>query len=340
MRLLCAGLCLLAACSPSPSAPAPPSSNPAAPPTATIPPANQAAIDEGLRLLTEHSYYASRSDALARREIAYRIAAGWQDPIAVQAALEAVLRVVGDRHGYVLTPAEADALSAATTADARPPRGDLLAGRVGYLLVPEFASGRADQQVAYASNLQALVQEVDAARPCAWLIDLRGNLGGSMWAMLPALGAFLGDSPLGAFVDAGGRSQSWDAANGRARLAGEVMVALPEPVYSLARPDPPLAVLIDGLTISSGEAVLVSFLGRPETRVFGQPTGGYTTAIEGFPLPDGSLLGISTAVFADRAGRTYPGPIQPDVFLDLPTDGSVPLEAIEWLLARPACANP
>jgi C-terminal processing protease CtpA/Prc len=88
---------------------------------------------------------------------------------------------------------------------------------------------------------------------------------------------------------------------------------------------PPVAVLTGERTMSSGEALAVAFRGRRNARSFGRPTRGLSTSNEGISLSDGATLVLTTAVFADRTGRTYGGPIRPDVRVDA-DEGAAPSE--------------
>lgn len=96
-------------------------------------------------------------------------------------------------------------------------------------------------------------------------------------------------------------------------LAGDVAGIDAKPPKSLS----PLvsawvAVLTGPRTASSGEAVAIAFRGRPDTRSFGLPTAGLSTANGTFPLPDGSMLLLTAAVDADRTGRKYRDKVDPD----------------------------
>ena len=96
----------------------------------------------------------------------------------------------------------------------------------------------------------------------------------------------------------------------------------------------PVAVLTGGSTASSGEAVLVSFLGAENARTFGAPTAGYATANRTFLLPDGARLAITMAHMADRTGRVHGNtPIAPDTPVSSSGDtGDRVLDtAIAWL---------
>jgi C-terminal processing protease CtpA/Prc len=105
----------------------------------------------------------------------------------------------------------------------------------------------------------------------------------------------------------------------------------------LTRPAPPVALLVSRSTASSGEAVVVSFLGRDRTRTFGLPTAGFSTANQTFGLPDGALLVVTTAVMADRTGRRHGGAIAPDVVTPARSGQDV-AAAKAWLTGQPGCA--
>jgi C-terminal processing protease CtpA/Prc len=90
-----------------------------------------------------------------------------------------------------------------------------------------------------------------------------------------------------------------------------------------------VAVLTDDATASSGEAIAVAFKGRPNTKSFGKPTCGISTAVRGFSFLDGSVLGLTVAIMADRNKTLYGKAIQPDVN---ESNQEVYLQkALEWL---------
>ena len=57
----------------------------------------------------------------------------------------------------------------------------------------------------------------------------------------------------------------------------------------------PVAILTDEATASSGEAVLLSFRGLDNVRVFGSPTAGYASANESIILDNGSILALTVS---------------------------------------------
>jgi C-terminal processing protease CtpA/Prc len=100
-----------------------------------------------------------------------------------------------------------------------------------------------------------------------------------------------------------------------------------------------VAVLFDRGTSSSGEAVAISFAGRPHARSFGEHTSGFSTANQNVPLPDGAMLLLCSSVEADRTGRRYPDGLDPDVPLTAPEsrpaeDADAVIQAAQdWLVS-------
>jgi carboxyl-terminal processing protease len=151
-------------------------------------------------------------------------------------------------------------------------------------------------------------------------VDLRGNLGGDMWPMLAGLGPLEGASQVGFTVDANDHKDAWFSdANGAGidRWNGkrEVDLWMAEGEEMSLDEMPAVAILMDRGTASSGEAIAVSFAGRPNCRSFGRHTHGQTTANEGFGLSDGANLVLTTAFEADRTGHVYRDGLTPDVEL-------------------------
>jgi C-terminal processing protease CtpA/Prc len=88
-------------------------------------------------------------------------------------------------------------------------------------------------------------------------------------------------------------------------------------------------VLTDRAVASSGEAVVVAFRARPNTRSFGSPTCGLSTANQGFRLSDGATLALTVAVMADRTRAPYGLSLAPDE--PVSGDAEVVQGAIDWL---------
>lgn len=208
-----------------------------------------------------------------------------------------------------------------------------LPASLGYIDVPGVVGGGGS----FDEDAVAAIRAADAPARCAWVVDLRRNVGGNMWPMLHALRPILGEATPGYFVSSTGREEfSYRYGRGPGGSA---------PAYRLQKPDPPVAVLTSRLTVSSGEAITLAFRGRPATRSFGEATAGLPTSNQSFPLVDGAVLVVTVSREADRTGRVYDGRIAPDedVAIDwtrIGTDDDPVLHAAAaWLRSQPQCAG-
>ena len=108
-----------------------------------------------------------------------------------------------------------------------------------------------------------------------------------MWPMLAGLGALLGEGRIGEFHSSRGVTGVWFHEAGVTGIeptdrSPRVEIDRVSEAHQLDR-HPPVAVLIDGGAGSSGEATAIAFIGHPQTRSFGMPTYGFTTANRKFP---------------------------------------------------------
>ncbi|GAA5514660.1 hypothetical protein Dcar01_03416 [Deinococcus carri] len=193
------------------------------------------------------------------------------------------------------------------------PRGRLAAPGIGLVTLPECdLNGILAEGGTYQDRVREILLDLTAQGATRWVVDLRLNLGGNMWPMLAGIGPLAGEGELGAFVR-GEQRWPWSHAGGEASMEGEVLARTPGAFLPPLPDTAPIAVLISPLTASSGEIITLSFLGRPGTRLFGEPTRGLTTSNSLYELPGGAALLITTALDADRTGRVFSGPIEPDV---------------------------
>jgi carboxyl-terminal processing protease len=304
-----------------------------------ISPEARAYLDQALAIMQAHAMYSERVDWETVRAKAYRKAWGARTPADTYGAIELALRELGDHHSYLMSPDRVAALEDGTLAAASPdPRGELLEGRLGYLFLPGWA-GLGDVANAHATRIQQIVRELDAHAPCGWIVDLRENVGGSLWPMLAGVGPILGEGRVGGSVSSDGEQVDWFYVDGQAKMGDAVQTQVEGPAVVLAEPLPPVAVLIGPSTVSSGEALAIAFRGRPNTRSFGHLTAGLSTGVSEFVLSDDAWLMLAVCASADRTGQVYGSWIEPDqVVTQRGTEGDPPLQAaIDWLLDQPAC---
>jgi carboxyl-terminal processing protease len=199
---------------------------------------------------------------------------------------------------------------------------------IGYVKVGSFSSPVAGADRAFADAIQQQIRSADAATVVGWIVDVRGNGGGNMWPMVAGVGAVLGEGVAGYFVPPGGARTPWSYQGGGS-FSGGSLVAQTSTPYQLMRPGTRVAVLTDNLVASSGEAVVVSFRGRPNARSFGGATCGLSTANQSYRLSDGAMLYLTVAVMADRNHTPYGDSMAPDE--TVPGDVDVVQRAMAWV---------
>jgi len=242
-------------------------------------------------------------------------------------AIRTALRLLGDGHSHVQVPGGAGILyvplrSCATAPAATP----TVPATVGYVRVASF-TGNGATAVAFANEIQQAIAAADRDDLQGWIVDLRGNGGGNMWPMIAGVGPILGEGVLGYFIDPLGAESAWEYRAGASRLNGSTQTRV-DRAYQVRRPAPRVAVLTDIAVASSGEAVVVAFRLRPDTRSFGAATCGLSTSNQLFPLSDGGALLLTVALMADRGHNGYGVPVPPDELVDA---DQVVERAIDWL---------
>ncbi|WP_435079525.1 S41 family peptidase [Clavibacter michiganensis] len=230
-------------------------------------------------------------------------------------ALSGAAKELGGEHSSLLGPADAAALfgdSPPVSAAAEPRPTVTTADGITTIVVPAIVGGdEASRQRYVDAGAQALVAAVPATTR-GWVVDLRGNHGGDIWPMLAAVSPLLDEGQVMSFDDADG-SVPVTVAGGAVAQGGDVMATSDAGRVPAGLP---IAVVADGMTVSSGEAVAIAFVEQAGVRSFGQPTYGFSTGNEPRTLPDGAIVNLTVTVDADRTGRRYGGPVVPDVVVD------------------------
>ena len=242
-------------------------------------------------------------------------------------AITEALRLLGDGHSTFRTPTGSVLFVPNRTCRTTGTGNTAVPPTIGYVRVTSF-SGGTEQALTFANNIQATIKAADHDSINGWVVDLRGNSGGNMWPMIAGIGPVLGEGIAGYFIDPIGLEISWEYRNGASWNASFRIQSVTSP-YTLRKERPKVAVLSDNGIASSGEATLIAFRQRPNTRSFGVATCGLSTANQGFPINDGSLLNLTVAVMADRNKVKYGDQITPDEVVADPTE--MVQRAITWL---------
>jgi carboxyl-terminal processing protease len=294
---------------------------------------------------------------------ARKSALGTKDSISAYPIVAQTLKALGDHHGglsptrenteeykrrYGKLWAEADSRQPTSSFMERkdPVAQDFSIGSVGIrsVIVPSVFTR--DDEKSYALKLSKLLLEAPPLT-CGYVIDLRGNVGGDMWPMLAALSPLLATDSAGAFTSRTEPPVKWFARDQRSgQIHSDGLTSVSFTVSGLNPPlrliaDLPVAVLLDDGVLSSGEAAAIAFVGRKETRSFGTHTYGLSTVNSSFTMRDGTTLYLSTGVYQDRLGHSYPEGVTPDVPIVGKPGADDPAlvvsGALAWLKERPAC---
>lgn len=168
-----------------------------------------------------------------------------------------------------------------------------------------------------------------------WIIDLRFNIGGNVFPMLAALYHFLGNNSVYMSLDKDGVVQELTKLENGAVYDDRKNMATIIPKQQ-ADIKTPVALITGILTASSGELVAVSFNGRQNVQIIGEPTAGMLTGNTLTQLPFDVKLTLTSGYLADRKAN-YEPKIIPHIpvikeanFQDISLDTNI-IEAIKFI---------
>ena len=232
-------------------------------------------------------------------------------------AIKKALSVCGGKHSMLMTKSESQSTS--NSYDEVLPTVSLN-GDIAVIKLPDFL-GTAEAGRKYAKVAEDFIHE-NRDKIKGVVLDLRGNTGGDMGPMATAVSSLLPDGELMYY-----HYRSYDVPvtlkDGVINNAGTGGKSL----YPDEKLNVPVAILTDGMTASSGEALTLCFRGLENVKTFGAPTAGYTSVNMLYSLYDGAQLYLTVAFDKARTGEVFEEtPIEPDVATDSPLEA-----ALEWL---------
>mgnify|MGYP001219944359 FL=1 len=232
-------------------------------------------------------------------------------------AIKKALSVCGGKHSMLMTKSESQSTS--DSYDEVLPTVSLN-GDIAVIKLPDFL-GTAEAGRKYAKVAEDFIHE-NRDKIKGVVLDLRGNTGGDMGPMATAVSSLLPDGELMYY-----HYRSYDVPvtlkDGVISNAGTGGKSL----YPGEKLKAPVAILTDGMTASSGEALTLCFRGLENTRTFGAPTAGYTSVNMLYSLYDGAQMYLTVAFDKARTGEVFEETrIEPDVATDSPLEA-----ALEWL---------
>jgi carboxyl-terminal processing protease len=191
------------------------------------------------------------------------------------------------------------------------PQAEMLDDLTGYLFIPTF------QGDDIARDVHRLIRSLQTQGATSLVLDLRDNLGGRLGELGLILGAFIE----GEWAEAVSRNEVvWrsryylEANRGinvlqtpsGSAFAGDTLT---EPAFFTG----PLAVIVSRHNSSAGEIAALVLQERGRATIVGEETTGNVEAVQGFTMPDGSLVLVAVANLQGISWLDFSAGIVPDV---------------------------
>lgn len=314
-------------------------------------------LDSVIERARQVSLYSRELNWDSLRLAVHQKAQGAKTIAELKPALETLLNGMRDMHGHILDSktyasiARFNDYRVVRNPDTRPRDSEILRfindssldfqsrmlpGHTGYLRI--VGIGPQTDADTEARKIRNAITDLIRQGAVTWVIDLRFNGGGNMNPMVTGTGTLIGDGIAGSLVDLDNRKQfDWEIKQGNFIYGGSQALNLPE--EPVLKKSPPIAVLLSRYTVSSGEILATVLKGRPDTRFFGEASGGYTTNNCWEVIEDKLIMAISTGIFADRNGTPYPYQLPvdeaADFILNQPLEKDMCIrQALDWLSGK------
>jgi carboxyl-terminal processing protease len=171
--------------------------------------------------------------------------------------------------------------------------GQVLETGVGYIRIRSFGETTAER-------VGRLLLEQRQAGARGWILDVRGNPGGSLSAVARVAGYFMEARPIGIAID----------------RAGDRQALLAEQRPFLVRA--PLVLLVDGDAGSGSEVLAAAFKEYQLATLVGQTTAGSVGIATTRQLSDGSTVQLTVSRLTSPSGAVIDGQgVQPDEIVGL-----------------------
>jgi len=273
-------------------------------------------LDEVFKIVEEHSI---RRDSVDFNEIKREAYARLKNASSIESCypiVKIILIDLGDRHSFFLPKEQVEEWQSTSKAvDSNKMitfKSKLLNRNIGYIHMNGFSSGDSVSIRQYADSLQNEIKSIDNEKLKGWILDLRENTGGNCWPMLTGLGPLLGNGICGYFIDNNKKKSSWFYRDGESGINSLTITKIRKRPYKLLNDLNPIAILTGSQTLSSGEVIVTAFHKKSNTRSFGESTGGLSTGNANFMLSDGSMILLTSSIYADREGNIFGKRIEPD----------------------------
>jgi len=299
-------------------------------------------VQQAIGIAKAHSINTKRLDWPAIEKDIHRKAGGLCSEKDIYPVLQALVDRLEDRHSYVITAGGErwHKLSEEIRTDSEmvPPPEQFKKLKIAYVAVNPMSSAGKNRMDAYADDLFHAILSACQKDMTGWILDFRENTGGQLWPMLAGLSPLIDSDTAGCAVYPDGNGWQWWARRGKAGVDVNIHHQIENAGGTTCMEKKPVAILIGPRTASSGEASVISFIGKENVCLIGERTRGLATVNQPYELANGAKLMLTTAYFGDRNSRIYPDGIEPDIVVpggnENRPDADIQLiAAMDWLLS-------
>ncbi len=282
-------------------------------------------LDEAISLIRNNALYADNVDWEKEIPLARSLLQFSTTPKDTYPIIQNLLQKLNDNHSFFRNPLQYKKNKFKKVKN-NPRVENKKIQNFGYLKIPGLYGYMTSENRRYAREVQEKIAHLDSNNVKGWIVDLRENNGGNMWPMMLGLAPLLGERTLG-FLKMKDKEYRWSLQKGAVLMDTLSVLTLEDLAYSIKTQNFPIAVLIGENTLSSGEALVIAFKTRQNTKIFGLPTRGLSTVTTSHKLADDAQIILVEGIYLDSDKNEYGGKIQPDVFVE----NDVITEAVKWL---------
>lgn len=273
-------------------------------------------LNEVFEIVEKHSINRDSVDFKKIKRVAYAKLKDTDSLEDCYPIVQSILKDLGDNHSFFMSKEQVNRWESTSKVGNNKElitfTGKRLNDNIGYVQLKGFSSGDSISIQNYADSLQQQIKLIDNQNLKGWVLDLRENSGGNCWPMLTGLGPLLGNGICGYFIDNNQTRSSWFYQNGVSGVNSFAITKVSKQPYKLLNNLNPIAVLTGPQTASSGEVVVIAFHNKSNAKSFGESTAGLSTGNANFELSDGSMILLTTSIYADRQGNVFGKKISPD----------------------------
>ncbi len=221
--------------------------------------------------------------------------------------------------------------------------GSILKDSIAYIEIPMVLNYTNNQEINIESTLKIRkkITELNKYNPKGYIIDLRRNLGGTIFPMLAGLGELFNNISLGGMTKDGKTfSNQWYIKDGNIYMEEENLIPdLPKTTCNcdITKINKKVAVLIGRYTASSGELVASSLKSQKNVMLFGEQTMGMSTTTGWFLITSNVAINPATTYYMSKDKTAHIDGVIPDISIEEsfdnknPTNGNVIEEAKKWI---------